>query len=115
MSDSLTLPLRPIAEKREHTDLLPVHIAQISSQWGSFRDVSEDTLRAGIESARQRALEPATTAEGNTEGMELDATERLEQLYKRRGEITQFALYDRTVPGRFRIICLESPCPLSEC
>lgn len=95
MSESLTLPLRPISGKHEHADLLPVHIAQISSQWGSFRDVSEETLRADIESARKRELEPETTADADRESGELDATERLDRLYKRRAEITQFALYDR--------------------
>ncbi|KAJ5101241.1 Mediator complex subunit Med17 [Penicillium alfredii] len=91
MADSFTLPLRPLVEKRERPDTLPVEIAQINSQWGSFRDVNEDVLRARIEEEKERdGVLEAEEREKN--GAEFDMTERLEQLYKRRAEITQFAM-----------------------
>jgi mediator of RNA polymerase II transcription subunit 17 len=89
MSDRFTLPLRPLTEKRDRPDPLPVEIAQINAQWGSFRDVNEETLRAKIE--EEESKEYTIEDEGEA-GAELDTTERLDQLYKRRAEITQFAM-----------------------
>ncbi|GIK07633.1 RNA polymerase II mediator complex subunit [Aspergillus viridinutans] len=89
MADKFTLPLRPLVEKRDHPDPLPLEIAQINAQWGSFRDVSEESLRAKIEEEKSKEY---TIEEEEGEGAELDTTERLDQLYKRRAEIIQFAM-----------------------
>lgn len=89
MDDTFTLPLRPLVERQEAHDTLPVEIAQINSQWGSFRDVNEEKLQAMIEGARGDATSEGE--EGNKPPGEVDRTERLEELYKRRAEITQFA------------------------
>ncbi|EAW09064.1 mediator of RNA polymerase II transcription subunit 17 [Aspergillus clavatus NRRL 1] len=91
MSDQFTLPLRPLIEERDHQDLLPVEIAQISAQWGSFRDVNEETLRAKIEEEKNKEY-TIDDEEGEGASVDLDTTERLDQLYKKRAEITQFAM-----------------------
>ena len=44
MADSFTLPLRPVVEKSDRPDTLPVEIAQINEQWGNFRNVNEEVL-----------------------------------------------------------------------
>lgn len=91
MADSFTLPLRPIREKSDRPDTLPTEIAQINSQWGSFRDVNEEVLRSKI--AEEDAREGAPPEEEEEqETSNLDSKERLEQLYKRRADITQFAM-----------------------
>ncbi|KAI3178807.1 hypothetical protein DTO046C5_2068 [Penicillium roqueforti] len=91
MADSFTLPLRPIPEKRERPDTLPVEIAQINNQWGSFREVNEDVLRNKI--AEEEEKDGLDEVDGSDQdATDLDSTERLEQLYKRRAEITQFAM-----------------------
>lgn len=91
MPDSFTLPLRPALVKNDRPDTLPVDIAQINNQWGSFRDVNEEVLRSKI--IEEDALEGAPPEEGEgQEGSDVDSTERLEQLYKRRADITQFAM-----------------------
>lgn len=91
MADSLTLPLRPIPEKRDRPDTLPVEIAQINNQWGSFREVNEEVLRNKIaEEEEKDGLDEVD--ESDQDASDLDSTERLEQLYKRRAEITQFAM-----------------------
>lgn len=91
MADQFTLPLRPLIEKRDRPDPLPVEIAQINAQWGSFRDVTEESLRAKIEEEKSKEY-TIDGDEGEGAGAELDTTERLDQLYKRRAEITQFAM-----------------------
>ncbi|CAL5871572.1 uncharacterized protein PFLUO_LOCUS5825 [Penicillium psychrofluorescens] len=87
MANSFTLPLRPLLEKHDRSDSLSAEIAQISNQWGSFRDVNEEILRTQI--AKEKEQDGTRDDE---EGPEADTTERLEQLYKRRAEITQFAM-----------------------
>ncbi|GAQ10081.1 mediator of RNA polymerase II transcription subunit 17 [Aspergillus lentulus] len=89
--DKFTLPLRPLIEKRDRPDPLPLEIAQINAQWGSFRDVSEESLRAKIEEEKSKEY-TTEEEEGEGAGAELDTTERLDQLYKRRAEIIQFAM-----------------------
>ncbi|KAL1851464.1 RNA polymerase II mediator complex subunit [Paecilomyces lecythidis] len=89
MSNSFTLPLRPAVEKAAREDALPIRIAQINAQRGSFRNVTEESLQAEIE-AQKNGVE-----EKEGDGKELsdvDATDRLDLLYKRRADITQFAL-----------------------
>lgn len=91
MTDSFTLPLRPILEKSDVPDTLPLEIAQINSQWGSFRDVNEEVLRSKI--AEEDAREGAPPEEEEErEASDLDSKERIEQLYKRRADIHQFAM-----------------------
>ena len=91
MAESFTPPLRSIPEKRDRPDTLPVEIAQINNQWGSFREVNEDVLRNKIaEEEEKDGLEEVE--ESDQDAADLDSTERLEQLYKRRAEITQFAM-----------------------
>jgi mediator of RNA polymerase II transcription subunit 17 len=91
MADSFTLPLRPVIEKRDRPDSLPRDIAQINAQWGSFRELSEGSLREKIEEDKNK--DPwAEEDEVEKETADLDTSERMEQLYKRRAEIIQFAL-----------------------
>lgn len=92
MADSFSLPLRPLVEGHDSQDTLPVEIAQINTQWGSFRDVTEEKLRAMIQAGKGDATSDAE--EGDKPTGDVDRSERLEELYKRRGDITQFALYD---------------------
>lgn len=89
MADSFSLPLRPLLDKRENQDALPVEIAQINSQWGSFRDVTEERLRAKIDEGKGDAT---SDGDEDNKATDVDTSERLEELYKRRAEITQFAL-----------------------
>lgn len=91
MVESFTLPLRPPLEQNERPDTLPVEIAQINNQWGSFREVNEEVLLAKI--AEEERLRGALVEEDKHEVGEIDATERREQLYKRRHEIVQFAMF----------------------
>lgn len=99
MSDSFSLPLRPLGTKQNKTDTLPIEIAQINAQWGSFRDVSEAGLRDQIAEEKNKDTESNEQEQeekdtDNDSTADMDTTERLEQLYKRRTEITQFALYE---------------------
>jgi mediator of RNA polymerase II transcription subunit 17 len=89
--DKFTLPLRPLLEKGDRPDPLPLEIAQINAQWGSFRDVGEESLRGKIEEEKSKEY-TIEEVEGEGAGAELDTTERLDQLYKRRAEIIQFAM-----------------------
>ncbi|KAJ5798596.1 Mediator complex subunit Med17 [Penicillium pulvis] len=91
MSDSFTLPLRPILEKQDHPDTLPVEISQINSHWGSFRDVNEEILRTKIAEEKDRD-NTQDSEDGDQGDGDVDTTERLEQLYKKRADITQFAV-----------------------
>ncbi|GFG25363.1 mediator of RNA polymerase II transcription subunit 17 [Aspergillus udagawae] len=91
MAEKFNLPLRPLIEKRDRPDPLPLEIAQINAQWGSFRDVSEENLRAKIEEEKSKEY-TIEEEEAEGAGAELDTTERLDQLYKRRAEIIQFAM-----------------------
>lgn len=88
MGDSFTLPLRPVQEKQDRPDSLPVEIAQINNEWGSFRDVNEEVLRAKIAEEERDG-----TPKAESDAEEVDSTERLEQLYKRRADILQFAMF----------------------
>lgn len=97
--ESFTLPLRPLVEKGGKKDTLPVRIAQINAQRGSFRDITEQSLQAEIDARKERGAEVEGEEEEEKEKEaveakrppELDATERHELLYKRRAEIIQFA------------------------
>lgn len=97
-SGSFNIPLRPLLEKHDHPDKLPVEIAQINAQWGSFRDVNEESLQDKIREEREKG-DTLDEDEDEKPAGEVDSTERLEQLYKRRAEITQFALYGLPFPS----------------
>lgn len=97
MSDSFTLPLRPLVEKADVKDTLPIRIAQINAQRGSFRNVTEQSLQAEIDAHQEKGEAPEEQYEAK-EPADVDATERLEQLYKRRAEITQFAMFVPLIP-----------------
>ncbi|KAK1149655.1 RNA polymerase II mediator complex subunit [Aspergillus melleus] len=91
MAEPFNLPLRPLVEKRDRPDSLPVEIAQINTQWGSFRDVSESALREKIEAEKNK--DPWSDEDDSDKAAtDLDTAERVDQLYKRRADITQFAL-----------------------
>ena len=97
MADSFTLPLRPVVEKSDRADSLPVEIAQINEQWGSFRDVNEEVLLAKLAEEEANGGPVDSDEDGDKDSKDMDATERREELYKRRAEITQFAMYaDKT-------------------
>ncbi|KAJ5931136.1 Mediator complex subunit Med17 [Penicillium verhagenii] len=91
MSDSFTLPLRAVPEKQDRPDTLPVEISQINNQWGSFRDVNEEILRTQIAEEKECG-DTQESEDGDQEKGDVDTTERLEQLYKKRADITQFAV-----------------------
>lgn len=93
MADSFTLPLRPVLEKSDRPDTLPVEIAQINEQWGGFRDVNEEVLLAKLAEEEERGGPVESDDDGDKKD-NMDSTERREELYKRRAEITQFAMYD---------------------
>lgn len=91
MADSFSLPLRPLIEKRDRPDSLPVDIAQINTQWGAFRDVNETALREKIEADKHK--DPWSDEDDDDKAnAELDTTERRDQLIKRRAEIINFAM-----------------------
>ncbi|KAL4932517.1 mediator of RNA polymerase II transcription subunit 17 [Aspergillus undulatus] len=91
MTDSFSLPLRPVIEKRDRPDALPRDIAQINAQWGSFRDLTESLLREKIEEDKHKdPWEEEDELDKNS--TDLDTSERRDQLYKRRAEIIQFAM-----------------------
>lgn len=91
---ALTLPLRPQVDKGAKKDSLPIRIAQINAQRGSFRNITEQSLQDEIDTLKEKRK--GGEDEGEEEGGEekptdLDDTERHELLYKRRAEIAQFA------------------------
>jgi hypothetical protein len=93
---SLMLPLRPQKVKSSKKDNLPVRIAQINAQRGSFRNITEQSLQEEIKAQKEKSkgkLGDEAEEEGENEGNvnEVDATERQELLYKKRAEIIQFA------------------------
>jgi hypothetical protein len=97
---SLTLPLRPQVNKNAKKDSLPIRIAQINAQRGSFRNITEQSLQNEIEALKEKRKgaeaaggeeEEGEEKDGEEKVAELDDTERHELLYKRRAEIAQFA------------------------
>ncbi|PGG97958.1 hypothetical protein GX51_07071 [Blastomyces parvus] len=98
MEDSFPLPLRPFIQKpATEPDSLPIRIAQINGQRGSFRNVTEQSLQAEIDAQRARraaGLEAEETEEA--ESQEVKSTDRLEQLFKNRAEIVDFVAQAHT-------------------
>lgn len=89
---SLTLPLRPQKAKSSKKDNLPIRIAQINAQRGSFRNITEQSLQEEIKAQKEKSKEEQEEEEKDEEKVnEVDATERQELLYKKRAEIIQFA------------------------
>lgn len=97
MVNSFTIPLRPVAVQQDRPDTLPIEIAQISSQWGSFRDVNEEILRVKIAEEEEHGRTPQLQ-KGDEEASDGDTTEHLEQLYKRRADIIQLAMLVDSLP-----------------
>lgn len=89
---SLMLPLRPQKAKSIKKDTLPIRIAQINAQRGSFRNVTEQSLQDEIKAQKENSKEEDEEEGQEKENVnEEDATERQELLYKKRAEIIQFA------------------------
>lgn len=91
MTDSFSLPLRPVTNNDSTKNSLPVRIAQINSQRGSFRNVTEQSLQEEIEAAKaQGTVEEDEEINGTDDE---DAPDRQEQLMKSRTEMLEFAAY----------------------
>lgn len=91
MTDSFSLPLRPVTNNDSTKNSLPVRIAQINSQRGSFRNVTEQSLLEEIEAAKaQGTVEEDEEINGTDDE---DAPDRQEQLMKSRTEMLEFAAY----------------------
>jgi mediator of RNA polymerase II transcription subunit 17, fungi type len=92
-ADTLMLPLRPQQSKGSKKDTLPIRIAQINAQRGSFRNITEESLQEEIKTQKEKGKDKEAEAEEeyHKNATELDVTERHELLYKRRAEIVQFA------------------------
>ncbi|QSS67027.1 RNA polymerase II mediator complex component Srb4 [Histoplasma capsulatum] len=99
MEESFPLPLRPLIEKpATEPDSLPIRIAQINGQRGSFRNVTETSLQEEIHAERARNAtgvegeeEEEEEEEEEVESREAKSADRLEQLFKSRAEIIDFA------------------------
>ncbi|KAL1954713.1 hypothetical protein VTO42DRAFT_766 [Malbranchea cinnamomea] len=93
MSDSFTLPLRPLRPKPEKKDTLALQIAQINAQRGSFRNVTEAGLLAEIEALRAAGRDPDDPNEALLQKQDEDKeVNRQKQLFKSRAEILEFAM-----------------------
>ncbi|KAI1942708.1 RNA polymerase II mediator complex subunit [Ophidiomyces ophidiicola] len=90
MTESFTLPLRSLRQKQKPEDDLAIKIAQINAQRGSFRNVTEASLLAEIEAARN--VEEDAVGSSAAEALEEDEQSREEKLFKCRAEISQFAM-----------------------
>lgn len=88
---SFALPLRPVVSGSGKKDMLPVRIAQINAQRGSFRSVTEQSLQDELQARKEKGDE-SEEEEPEIAPSELDATDRQETVYKRRAEILQFAV-----------------------
>ncbi|KAM5434643.1 RNA polymerase II mediator complex subunit [Microsporum ferrugineum] len=89
MSESFSLPLRPVRKKTDETDTLPIRIAQINAQRGSFRDVTEESLSEEIEALRVSGKQASDIAEDIESGNDTDDKEQ--QLFTSRSEMLEFA------------------------
>lgn len=92
MADSFSLPLRSVTKNDSTKNSLPVRIAQINSQRGSFRNVTEQSLQEEIEAAKARGS-VEEEEELNRTGDDDNVPDRQEQLMKSRTEIMEFAAY----------------------
>ncbi|EFR05457.1 RNA polymerase II transcription subunit 17 mediator [Nannizzia gypsea CBS 118893] len=89
MSDSFSLPLRPVRKKTDEPDTLPIRIAQINAQRGSFKDVTEESLSQEIASLRESGKQEPDIQE--TEDSGNDAEDREQRLFTSRSEMLEFA------------------------
>lgn len=87
---SFALPLRPVVSGTGKKDMLPVRIAQINAQRGSFRSVTEQSLQDELQARKEKGDE--SDGESAMAPSEIDASDRQETVYKRRAEILQFAV-----------------------
>ncbi|PGG99019.1 hypothetical protein AJ79_08718 [Helicocarpus griseus UAMH5409] len=90
MAESFSLPLRAVGQKATEPDPLPIRIAQINAQRGSFRNVTEQSLQEEIDAQRAAGVDAQEVAEAESE--EVKPSDRLEQLFKSRAEIVEFAM-----------------------
>lgn len=105
MADSFTLPLRPLRQKAEKPDTLPVRIAQINAQRGSFRNVTEQGLLEEIEEQRisgKEEIEPSHSDDG-----EHEAPDKEKELFTSRTEMIEFAM---CVPGSRQVLFMLEGC-----
>ncbi|PGH06114.1 hypothetical protein AJ80_08220 [Polytolypa hystricis UAMH7299] len=89
VEESFTLPLRPPTRRPSNPDSLATRIAQINAQRGSFRNVTEEGLQTEIDTLQAAGL--TGDEEEEPESCDTKSPDRLEQLYKSRMEIIQFA------------------------
>lgn len=85
-SNPLLLPLRPSRPKDQDSDPLPFLIAQINEQRGSFRDITEDSLREEIKFAKENGGDGTDFGSGKAKTGE-DGKNRQEEVLKGREEI----------------------------
>lgn len=90
MADSFALPLRPLRQKAEKPDTLPLRIAQINAQRGSFRDVTEQGLLEEIETQRISGKEEAEPS--HVDDGEHEAPDKEKELFASRAEMIEFAM-----------------------
>jgi hypothetical protein len=90
MTESFSLPLRPLIQKESKPDSLRDRITQINAQRGSFRNVTEKSLQAEIDALR--SSEGGAAEAGDLQAGEGEGPDRQEQLFKSRGEILDFAM-----------------------
>ena len=90
MAESFSLPLRPHIQKQPKPDTLPIRIAQINAQRGSFRNVTEQSLQSEIDALR--SPDGGATETSDLKAGEAEGSDRQEQLFKSRGEILEFAM-----------------------
>ncbi|OJD12173.1 hypothetical protein AJ78_07185 [Emergomyces pasteurianus Ep9510] len=90
MEQSFFLPLRPIIQRpAAEPDRLPIQIAQINAQHGSFRNVTEQSLREEVDAQQALGREAEETEDAKSQ--DAKPTDRLEKLFKNRAEIVDFA------------------------
>lgn len=90
MSESFSLPLRPFIQKEAKPDSLPIRIAQINSQRGSFRNVTEQSFQAEIDALR--STDGVVADISDLKAGEGETSDRQEQLLKSSNEILEFAM-----------------------
>lgn len=91
MNGSFSLPLRPsLPQTKKQNETLPLEIAQINAQYGSFREITEQGLQDQLEAYRTSGRE--IEDEDKTDSSSDRPSERTEQLFKSRLEILDFAM-----------------------
>lgn len=84
-SGSLLLPLRPPSAKKPSADSLQFQIHQINAQRGSFRNITEDSLREEIEARKD---EDNLEEEEDERDLDVEGrATRLQKVWKSREEM----------------------------